>query len=56
METFVKKYIGHFLKYMMVQQFSGSTGNIDIFFSSFLLHVVIFNTSCVIIAVLKTDA
>ena len=40
-----------FFKYMVVQQLGGGRGNVV----SFVLYVVIFNSSCVIIAAFKTD-
>ena len=60
METIVRKRIAHILKYMVVQQQLGWGKGIVVFYLFvyffFLLGVIIFYTSCVTTAALKTDA
>ena len=48
MKTIVRKHIGKILKHMVVQQLAWRRGNVF-----FLLYVLIFNTTYVIIAALK---
>ena len=42
METVVKKHIGHFLKYVVVRQLGGGTGNDYIYIYIYIYIMIIF--------------
>ena len=57
LEAIVGKHIARILKDIMVQQLGWGRGNVVVVFCFFYLqYVVSFYTSCVVTAVLKTDA